>query len=119
MLYRIFIFTLVLNIGLAEKKVSFNQHIRPILSDKCYFCHGPDAEDIKGDLQLHTFENATSDRNGSGPALVPGKTGKSLLWKRITTKNEDEIMPPLERHMALTKVEVDLIKRWIEQGAEY
>ena len=66
---------LVLPIGLIAKNVSFNRDIRPILSSKCYFCHGPDAAEIKGKLQLHTLELATSDRGGEGAAIVPGTVG--------------------------------------------
>lgn len=103
----------------ADQKVSFNQEVRPILSDKCYFCHGPDAKDIKGDLQLHTFQHATSDRNGEGAAIVPGNVKKSLLWQRITSKDKDTVMPPPDQHKALTPKEIQTLKRWIEQGAEY
>ena len=103
----------------AAEPVSFNSEIRPILSDKCYFCHGPDKEDIKGGLQLHTFETATSDRDGDGAAIVPGSPEKSLLWERITSEDPDEVMPPPKRHMKVTAKEQALIKAWIEQGAGY
>jgi hypothetical protein len=110
------------------EKVSFNKDVLPILSDKCYFCHGPDAHDIKGKLQLHTFENATQERHyktKSGkerqrdPAIIPGNIGDSLVWERIMTDDEDEIMPPVETHKPLSKKEKSIIKAWIEQGAEY
>jgi len=110
---------LLLHPAWAEKKVDFNQEVRPILSDKCYFCHGPDAGDIQGDLQLHTFEHATSDRGGAGGAIVPGNVEKSLLWHRITSTDTEKIMPPQKRHMALTETEKQTLKTWIEQGAEY
>ncbi len=103
----------------AEEKVSFNMQIRPILSEKCYFCHGPDKAEIKGKLQLHTFEHATSDRDGDGAAIVPGKVEDSLLWERITSTDPDEVMPPPKSHMTVTPEEQKLIKAWIEQGAEY
>ncbi|WDE98815.1 DUF1553 domain-containing protein [Lentisphaera profundi] len=112
----------------AEEKVSFNQEIRPILSEKCYFCHGPDAEDIKGKLQLHTFDLATQERlhkSRSGkikkldPAIIPGNAEDSLLWERLTTDDPDEIMPPPKRHSKVTEKELASIKKWIEQGAEY
>ena len=115
-----FLITIALISGLvAEENISFNKHIRPILSDKCYFCHGPDAADIKGKLQLHTLEHATSDRDGEGPAIVPGNLKKSLLWARVTTEDEEKIMPPPERHSKLTKNELETLKKWIESGAEY
>ena len=110
---------LLIGVLSAEEKITFNKHIRPILSDKCYFCHGPDAAEIKGKLQLHTLELATSDRDGEGAAIVPGDGEKSLLWARITTEDEEEIMPPPERHSKLTKKEVETLRKWIESGAEY
>ena len=119
---------LLFNLGAAEKKISFNEQVRPILSEKCYFCHGPDAEDIKGKLQLHTFEHATQERTyktKSGkvktrvPAIITGKPLESLIWERMVTEDEDDIMPPPERHMKVTKKELEIIKKWIEQGAEY
>ena len=113
---------------IKTEKISFNKDIRPILSDKCYFCHGPDATDIKGKLQLHTFENATSERvykSHSGkirtlePAIIPGDIANSIVWERIITDDEDDVMPPLKSHKHLTDSEKQLIKRWIEAGAEY
>ncbi|MCH2208245.1 MAG: DUF1553 domain-containing protein [Lentisphaerales bacterium] len=124
----LFFLLLHFNLGAAEKKICFNEQVRPILSEKCYFCHGPDAEDIKGKLQLHTFEHATQERTyktKSGkvktrvPAIIPGKPLESLIWKRMVTEDEDDIMPPPERHMKVTKKELEIIKKWIEQGADY
>jgi hypothetical protein len=112
-------FLLCLNALAAEDKISFNKHIRPILSDKCYFCHGPDAADIKGKLQLHSLELATSDRDGEGAAIVPGNVEKSLLWHRITSNDPEEVMPPPERHAALSQKEIETMRKWIEQGAKY
>ena len=128
MKYVIPLFLMMTGLSAADKKISFNEEVRPILSEKCYFCHGPDAEDIKGKLQLHTFEHATQERTyktKSGkekkrqPAIIPGKPLESLLFERIVTTDEDEIMPPTKRHMKVTKKEIETIKKWIEQGAEY
>ncbi|MCM8529763.1 MAG: DUF1549 domain-containing protein, partial [Lentisphaeraceae bacterium] len=122
------LFLMTISLFAADKKISFNEDVRPILSEKCYFCHGPDAEDIKGKLQLHSFEHATQERTyktKSGkekkrqPAIIPGKPLESLLFERIATTDEDEIMPPTKRHMKVTKKEIETIKKWIEQGAEY
>jgi hypothetical protein len=118
-----FLFTLS-----AEEKVKFNKDIRPILSDKCFACHGPDAHDIKGKLQLHTATHATEERHyttKSGKkrrrdaAIIPGDIESSLVWERIISDDEDEVMPPIDSHKPLSKEEKLLIKRWIEQGAEY
>lgn len=103
----------------ASTPISFDADVRPILSDRCYFCHGPDATDIQGDLQLHTFEHATSDRDGFGPAIVPGKPEESLMWKRISSKKARYVMPPSSSHIPLDESELAVIKQWIEEGAAY
>ncbi|MFT5129293.1 MAG: hypothetical protein ACI8W8_002915 [Rhodothermales bacterium] len=103
----------------GQDKVSYDLQVRPILSDKCFFCHGPDEEAIEGKLQLHTFEAATSDRGERGPAIVPGKPEKSLLWHRVTATDPDDVMPPPKRHMAITKKEAAILRQWITEGAEY
>ncbi len=103
------------------EKVRFNEHVRSILSDKCFHCHGPDEKHVKGKLQLHTFEGATKNLSKKGKrfAVVPGKVAESTLWERINTDDEDDIMPPPESHKTLTKYEKAIIKKWIEQGAVY
>ncbi|MCM8542433.1 MAG: DUF1553 domain-containing protein [Lentisphaeraceae bacterium] len=109
----------------AENKipetVRFNEHVRPILSDKCFHCHGPDEKHIKGKLQLHTFEGATKNLSKKEKrfAIVPGKIEESTIWKRVNTKDEDDVMPPPESHKTLSLYEKELIKKWINQGAEY
>ena len=108
-------------VPLYAEKIEFNQHIRPILSDKCFHCHGPDEKHVKGKLQLHTFEFATKKlgKKKAHYAIVPGNVDKSTLWERIITDDEDDIMPPPETHKTLSDNEKALIKKWIEQGAEY
>lgn len=98
--------------------ISFNKHIRPLLSNRCYHCHGPDEADRKGDLRLDTREGALEDRDGI-KAIVPGNFKESELLHRIITDDEDEIMPPPDKGDRLTPYEVSLIKKWIAQGAEY
>ncbi|MCM8539316.1 MAG: PSD1 and planctomycete cytochrome C domain-containing protein [Lentisphaeraceae bacterium] len=107
--------------GFGDDLISFNEHIRPILSDKCFHCHGPDEKHIKGKLQLHTFEKATAGlgKKKNRFALVPGRPDKSSVWERISTDDEDDIMPPAESHKTLSKKEKELIKKWISSGAEY
>lgn len=103
----------------ADEKVSYNEHIRPILANNCFACHGVDAAHRKAKLRLDTFEGATAERDGIR-ALVPGNPAKSELWQRIVSPHDDEIMPPPEAHKPpLTAAQRDLIRRWIEQGAEY
>jgi len=99
-------------VEVASKKVEFNRDIRPILAENCFACHGPDAHDAKADVQLHTADVAHNDY-----LIVPGDPEGSEAWLRITDKADP--MPPKDSHKELTAKQKDLIKRWIEQGAEY
>lgn len=95
--------------------VGFNRDVRPILSDKCFFCHGPDKNNRKGGLRLDTFEGATEEG-----AVVPGKAQMSEIIARITSTDPDERMPPPESKLpAVTSAELATLKRWIDSGAEY
>jgi mono/diheme cytochrome c family protein len=103
----------------ADDKITFNEHIRPILADNCFACHGTDAAHRKAKLRLDTFEGATAEREGTR-AIVPGNAAQSEAWLRIISPHEDEVMPPPDSHKKpLTAAQRELIKRWIEQGAEY
>ena len=102
----------------ADGKLRFNRDIRPILSDKCFACHGTDAKKRKADRRIDTAEGAYAVNDGV-QAIAPGNLAKSEVWKRITTVNEDDVMPPPESHKKLSDAEKALIKRWIEEGAEY
>ncbi|MFT5109061.1 MAG: hypothetical protein ACI9UA_004707, partial [Pseudoalteromonas tetraodonis] len=99
----------------ALPPVEFNRDIRPILSDRCYYCHGPDEETQKADLRLDTRAGAIK-----GGAIVPGKPDESELFYRVTTDDEDDMMPqPKAKKPRLNKEEIELFRRWIEEGAEY
>jgi hypothetical protein len=98
--------------------LKFNRDIRPILSETCFHCHGPDEHGRKADLRLDSLEGATADLGGT-VAIVPGDLEASEAWWRITSEDEDELMPPPESHLVLTKDQKNLLKRWIEEGAEY
>lgn len=102
----------------AGDKVDFSRDISPILSDNCYACHGPDAAHRKAGLRFDLKEGALADLGGYH-AIVPGDPQKSELIARITTKDEDDIMPPLDSGKQLTDAQIDLLKRWIVQGAEW
>ncbi len=105
----------------VPETVDFNFHIRPILSDRCYFCHGPDAENREADLRLDVEEGALAalqDSDGSH-AIKPGDPEQSEVFLRVSASDEDLRMPPLDSNLALTADEIDLIRRWIEQGAEW
>lgn len=106
------------SISQADETVTFNLDIRPILSDQCFACHGFDEKERKADLRLDTPEGAYADLGGY-QALVPGKPDESEAWLRITSDDEDEIMPPSDFHKSLTTEQKDTIRKWIEQGAEY
>ena len=98
----------------AESRVSFNDQILPILSDKCFHCHGPDEKNREADLRLDTFEGAVE-----GKALVPGRPDKSEMITRIHTDDEDDIMPPEDSSLHLTDKEKALLSLWVKQGAQY
>src|SRR5437773_1482939 len=103
----------------VPEKVRFNQHIRPILSGNCFYCHGPDPKHREADLRLDQRETATADLGGYA-AIVPGKPEQSALLKRVTSADPDEQMPPpASKKPHLTDEQIAIIRRWIEQGAEY
>jgi hypothetical protein len=99
--------------------LAFNRDIRPILADKCFACHGFDAKTREADLRLDTPEGATLKNEDGKAAIVPGKPDESMLWARIITKDEDDIMPPPKSHKALSDAEKQTLRKWIEQGAPY
>jgi hypothetical protein len=104
-----------MNITSAEDRVRFNRDVRPILSDKCFHCHGPDGQKRQAGLRLDVRASAID----SG-ALVPGEPSDSDLLARITSTDPEYHMPPARAKLGdLTAAEVDVIKRWIAQGAEY
>ncbi|MEQ8217045.1 MAG: DUF1553 domain-containing protein [Arenibacter sp.] len=100
--------------------IDFNYHVKPILSDKCFACHGPDTDSQKSDLRLDISESALAPHGESkNLAIVPGRPGSSDLIKRILTDNPSEQMPPPESNLSLTTKEIAILAKWIEQGAEY
>jgi hypothetical protein len=99
-------------------KVRFDRDIRPILSDNCFPCHGPDDRKREGELRLDLKEHALAPRDGAA-AVKAGDLNGSESWLRIISDDSDEIMPPADSNKELTPVQVDLIKRWIEEGAEW
>jgi len=98
--------------------VDFNRDIRPILSDKCFHCHGPDEEKREAELRLDSFEGATEGGEFATP-IAPGKPDESEVMIRILESDPDEIMPPPQSHKKITKKEIDLIRQWITEGAKY
>lgn len=102
----------------ADRPVKFNRDIRPILSETCFHCHGPDEHGRRADLRLDSLAGATEDLGGS-VAIAPGDLEKSEAWWRIVSDDPEELMPPPESHLVLTESQKAMIKRWIEEGAEY
>ena len=101
-----------------DTRLRFNRDIRPILSNKCFRCHGFDEKGRKGDLRLDQREAAIATRDGK-QAIVPGKPQESELIHRIDTTDADDIMPPPESKFSLTSAEKETLRRWIAEGAEY
>ena len=95
-------------------KIGYNRDIRPILSENCFACHGPDKNQRKAKLRLDVREAALEK-----DAIVPGKLDKSELVKRVYTANPDDVMPPPETHKTLTSEQKELLERWIAEGADY
>jgi hypothetical protein len=100
-------------------KVDFNYQIKPLLSDRCYKCHGPDEKARKAKLRLDTSEGAFKALDDGMFVIKPGDTKHSELVRRITTKDPDDKMPPPESKLSLSADEIALLRRWIEQGAEW
>jgi len=94
--------------------VSFNRDIRPLLSDNCFHCHGPDADHRQADLRLDIRDEAVA-----AGAIVPGEPQESLLVERLHETDPELVMPPPESHKKLTPAQKQLLARWISQGAEY
>ncbi|MUH35425.1 DUF1553 domain-containing protein [Zobellia amurskyensis] len=102
------------------EKVDFNYHVKPILSDKCFACHGPDMANQKAGLRLDIAESAYEALESSGKhPIVPKKPGESEVVTRILSDDPEIKMPPVEFNVALSKSEIATITKWIEQGAEY
>lgn len=100
-------------------QVDFNFHIKPILVQKCYLCHGPDPSSREAGLRLDLEEGATMLLESGNRAIVPESVHKSALIDRITSEDEDFMMPPPSLKQTLSDYEVALIKQWIEDGAVY
>ncbi len=100
------------------REIRFNRDVRPILSDKCWACHGPDEKTRQADLRLDTDEGAKAVRDGHA-AIVPGDPAKSELVRRIRSADPDEAMPPPKHPKQLTAAEKSLLEQWIKQGAKY
>ena len=104
---------------MPDSKLQYNEHIRPILSENCFSCHGADSASRKAGLRLDRFEDATAVRKDSKPAFVPGKPDDSEAIRRIFTSDVDDLMPPEKSHKVLKPTEKEMLKRWVAEGAIY
>ena len=105
--------------GADSGKLDFNRDVQPILSENCYFCHGTDKNQRKAGLRLDELEEATRDLGKGRRAVVPGKSGESEMVRRMLSSDPDEVMPPKESHREVTPAQIETLKRWIDEGAEY
>ncbi|MDA1164251.1 MAG: PSD1 and planctomycete cytochrome C domain-containing protein [Planctomycetota bacterium] len=103
--------------GQSSFTVDFDRDIRPILSNTCYTCHGPDANKRATELRFDVESSIFGDHDE--PVIVRGKPAESALFARITSGDPDYRMPPIDSKQQLTKAQIDLLKRWVEQGAPY
>jgi hypothetical protein len=105
---------------LHAEQISFNNQILPILSDRCFACHGPDSAARKAELRLDKEEIAKTARKKSGVVpIVPEQPGKSAILHRMTSDDPDELMPPPDSKLTVSEAEISLIRQWIEQGATW
>ena len=109
---------LVPAIASGQQEVSFDRQIRSILSNNCYQCHGPDADQRKAKLRLDTRQGALAPREDHR-TVFPGKPTQSELFRRITSGDPDERMPPPDSKKTLTPAQVELIGTWIREGAQW
>src|SRR5215467_13479619 len=102
----------------AEKPLDFNRDVRPILSDNCFACHGPDDKHRMANLRLDTEEGLFADR-GSYRIVSPGDPAKSRLLARIGAATPASRMPPPQAGTTLTETQIATVRKWIEQGAKW
>ncbi|MSU34585.1 MAG: DUF1553 domain-containing protein [Pedosphaera sp.] len=127
---RLCVFLILVSLGLnsawakpiranRQKAIDFNRDVRPILSENCFACHGPDKNKRKAGLRLDLRKDATAQLESGGRAVVPGDLEKSLVLKVIATPEDDERMPPKKTGKRLTQEQIELLRDWIAQGAEF
>lgn len=118
--WRVFVLCVFVTSSVDAEPIRFNRDVRPILSDKCFACHGPDSANRAADLRLDVRDIAVKPASSDSAAIVPGKPEASLLLQRITAASDDEVMPPPHAKLGrLTQAEIEILRRWIAEGAEY
>ncbi|MDZ4287077.1 MAG: DUF1553 domain-containing protein, partial [Prosthecobacter sp.] len=109
---------LTLPLAAPAATINFSREIRPILSENCYFCHGPDEAKREAGLRLDVEASAKKDNDGT-TAVVPGHPEKSALIERLLSTDPDEVMPPPKLHKTISPAQIALLKEWIKQGAQW
>jgi hypothetical protein len=109
---------LAAHVRAADSPINFSRDIHPILSENCFACHGPDEKARKAKLRLDTQEGAFKKHDDTA-AIVPKEPDKSEVIRRILTTDPDDHMPPADSGKKLTPRQIDLLKQWIAQGADY
>ncbi len=100
----------------ADTPVDFRRDVLPVLSENCFTCHGPDSKTRKADLRLDVKESALRTKD---PVIVPGNGGESELFHRVSSTDADEVMPPPKSGKKLTVSQIEVLKKWIDQGARW
>ena len=104
----------VVSAGVDEEQLSFNRYVRPVLSDRCLACHGPDSAKREADLRLERRESAVAS------AIIPGDPESSELIRRVRSTDPELMMPPADSHkLRLTDPQLEVLERWIKEGAPY
>src|SRR5213593_1856386 len=111
--------TVAANKPAAAPSIDFNREIRPLLSENCFKCHGPDEKERKAKLRLDLKDEALKPAKSGDFAIVPGDVARSKLIERITSKDPDEVMPPPKTGKKLNPQQIDLFRRWIQEGAKF
>ena len=118
-MFRLFLVVTAISIcAAAEKPVNFDRDVRPVLSDNCFACHGPDASRRMANLRLDTEDGLFADR-GSYKIIAAGDPAKSRLFARINAATPASRMPPAQAGTTLTAAQIELVRKWIEQGAKW
>jgi hypothetical protein len=105
--------------AVRSQEVRFNRDVRPILSDRCFQCHGVDAKARKADLRLDTWEGLTAPRGWRLPAVTPGNPDRSSLILRIESEDPKQVMPPPSTHKSVSPAERQVLRKWIAEGAAF
>lgn len=112
------IFLIAAGSAAANDQVNFDQHIRPLLSDTCFQCHGPDAETRKANLRLD-LRDSVFDHSSEPRRVVPGDAAASEIYRRLTAEDPDVRMPPADSGRQLSPQQIEQVRQWINQGAAW